>query len=64
MIPANRFGMLQFSVFQLKMIQEVIHLIIFTLFALFYLKEEWHWNYLIGFALLIFACYFLFRKPL
>ncbi len=64
MIPANRIGITQFNVFQLKMIQEVIHLTIFTLFAIYFLKEKFSWNYLIGFGLLLFACYFIFRKPI
>jgi hypothetical protein len=44
------------------MTQEVITLIVFTVFAIFYLKEPFHWKYLISFILLIGAVYFMFSK--
>lgn len=64
MVPANRWGFSNgFSGFQLKMTQEVITLIVFAGFAVFYLKEPFHWRYLISFALLLGAVYFMFYKP-
>jgi len=63
MIPANRIGFTNgFTGFQLKMTQEVITLIIFALFAIFYLKEPFHWRYIISFILLLGAVYFMFKK--
>lgn len=64
MIPANRYGYLTkgFSGFQLKMIQEVVTLTVFSFFAIFYLKEAFHWRYLVSFVLLIGAVYFMFSK--
>lgn len=62
-VPANRYGFLDgINGFQLKMIQEVITLTIFCIFAVFYLKESLRWNYLIAFGLLLGAVYFMFKK--
>ncbi len=62
MVPANnKWGREEgFSAFQLKTIQEVISLSVFFLFALFVLKEEFRWNYVVAFILLIAAAYFMF----
>jgi len=63
MVPANRLGYTNgFSGFQLKMTQEVITLIVFAVFAVFYLKEPFHWKYLVSFSLLLGAVYFMFKK--
>ncbi len=63
MVPANRLGYTNgLTGFQLKITQEVITLIIFSLFAVFYLKEPFHWKYLVSFAFLIGAVYFMFKK--
>ena len=51
-VPANRIGYGQFTAYQLKIIQEVITLIVFAVFAYFYLGEGFRWNYLAAFALL------------
>lgn len=61
-VPANRIGHYQYSAAQLKTIQEVITLIVFSLFSVMYLKEELKWNYLVGFALIILAVFFIFKK--
>ena len=62
MVPANRFGYTDgLNGFQLKITQEVITLIVFTLFALIYLKEPFHWKYLVSFLFMIGAVYFMFR---
>ncbi|MDX2001177.1 MAG: DMT family protein [Chitinophagales bacterium] len=60
-VPANRIGYGQFSAAQLKTIQEVITLLVFAGFSLFYLKETFRWNYAISFVLLIGAVYFMFK---
>ena len=63
MVPANKFGYANgFSGFQLKMTQEVITLVVFSVFAILYLKEPFHWKYLVSFALLLGAIYFMFKK--
>ncbi len=63
MVPANRMGYVNgFSGFQLKITQEGITLLVFAVFAVFYLKEPFHWRYLVSFALLIGAVYFMFKK--
>jgi uncharacterized protein (DUF486 family) len=61
-VPANRLGYGQFSAAQLKTIQEVISLVVFAGFSVTYLKEPFRWNYLVGFALLVAAAFFLFKK--
>ena len=63
MVPANRLGYANgFSGFQLKVTQEVITVIVFTIFAVLYLKEPFRWNYLVSFALILGAVYFAFKK--
>jgi uncharacterized protein (DUF486 family) len=61
-VPANRIGHGQFSAAQLKTIQEVITLVVFAGFSIFYLKEAFKWNYLVGFALMGLAVFFIFKK--
>ncbi|MBI3245448.1 MAG: DMT family protein [Deltaproteobacteria bacterium] len=61
-VPANRLGYGQFSAAQLKTIQEVITLTVFCVFSVLYLKEELKWNYLVGFALVAGAVFFVFKK--
>lgn len=61
-VPANRIGSYQFSVAQLKTIQEVITLVVFSVFSVFYLKESFKWNYLVGFFFIIVAVFFIFKK--
>ncbi len=63
MVPANRIGYLSgMSGFQLKITQEVITLIVFAVFAVVYLKEPLQWKYLVSFAFLLGAVYFMFKK--
>jgi uncharacterized protein (DUF486 family) len=63
MVPANRIGYANgMSGFQLKLTQEVITLVVFALFALFYLKEPFHWKYLVSFAFILGAVYFMFKE--
>jgi uncharacterized protein (DUF486 family) len=59
-VPANRLGYVQFSGFQLKIIQEAITISVFIVFAILFLKEKLAWNYLVAFALLGVAAFFAF----
>lgn len=66
-VPANRLGFQgnggPFSLMQLKVVQEVITLIIFTLFSTLLFKgESLHWNHLAAFVCLVLAVYFAFMK--
>ncbi len=61
-VPANRLGHGEFNAAQLKTIQEVITLVVFAFFSIFYLKEEFRWNYLVGFMMIIGAVFFIFKK--
>ena len=64
MVPANnRFGLQEgFSPFQLKTIQEVISLIVFFVFAVFYLNEAFRWNYVLAFIFIALGAYCMFYK--
>ena len=61
-VPANRIGHEYFTAAQLKTMQEVITLVVFSIFSIFYLKEDFQWNYLVGFALIILAAFFIFKR--
>lgn len=66
-VPANRIGYQgnggSFNLWQLKVIQEVVSLVVFTLFTILVFKTEiLRWNHLIGFLLLVLAVYFIFKK--
>ncbi|MGE4289047.1 MAG: DMT family protein [Salinivirgaceae bacterium] len=66
-VPANRIGFREnggpFSLVELKVLQEVITLVVFTLFTLVFFKTEtFRMNHLIGFTFLILAVYFIFKK--
>lgn len=61
-VPANRIGSEYFSAAQLKTIQEIITLVVFSVFSVLYLKEQFKWNYLIGFVFIILAAFFIFKK--
>ncbi|MDZ4799373.1 MAG: DMT family protein [Bryobacteraceae bacterium] len=62
-VPANRFGYGEFSAFQLKIIQEVITLVVFMVFAWLYLGESMRWNHAVSFFLILLAVWFAFRPP-
>jgi uncharacterized protein len=59
-VPANRLGYGRFSGFQLKIIQEVITLSVFIIFAMTFLREKLAWNYLVAFVFLGIAAFFAF----
>jgi uncharacterized protein (DUF486 family) len=61
-VPANRIGHAQWTAAQLKTIQEVITLVVFSVFSVLYLKEDFKWNYLVGFGLIIAAVFVIFKK--
>jgi hypothetical protein len=61
-VPANRLGHGMFNAVELKTIQEVITLVVFSAFSIWYLKEEFRWNYAVGFVLLVAAVFFIFKK--
>lgn len=66
-VPANRIGFIDnggpFNLWQLKVIQEAITLVVFTLFTLVMFRNEtFRMNHLIGFCFLILAVYFIFKK--
>lgn len=63
MVPANRIGYTNgVNAFQLKILQEVITLLVFTVFAVSYLKEPFHYKYLLSFICMLAAVYFAFKK--
>jgi uncharacterized protein len=63
MVPANRNGYAAgFNTFQLKMLQEVITLIVFSVFAVVVMKESFQWKHLISFCFLLGAVYFMFKN--
>lgn len=61
-VPANRIGYGRFSGAELKTIQEVITLAVFSVFSVLYLKEPFRWNYAVGFALIVVAVFVIFHK--
>ena len=63
-VPANRWGSAVYTTAQLKTIQEVITLLVFAGFSVFYLKEPMTWNYAVGFVLVAAGAFFVFRGPL
>ena len=61
-VPANRIGHEYYTAAQLKTMQEVITLVVFSVFSILYLKEDFQWNYLVGFVLIILAVFVIFKK--
>jgi len=67
MVPANKIGSSinggPFSMWQLKLIQEVVSISVFVIFTLVFFKTDTlKWNHLVGFVFLIGAVYFFFKK--
>ena len=65
MVPANKMGFIgnggPFSLMQLKVLQEVITLTVFTVLAMFFFSgEKLHWNHIAAFVCLVAAVYFVF----
>ncbi|MFP5386105.1 MAG: DMT family protein [Bacteriovoracia bacterium] len=61
-VPANRIGYQYYSLAQLKVLQEVITMVVFSLFAIFFMKEPLNRNFLYASFCLFGAVYFIFRK--
>ena len=66
-VPANRIGFKEnggpFTLVQLKVIQEVITLIVFSVFTLVAFKHQTiKWNHLVAFVFIILAVYFMFKE--
>jgi uncharacterized protein (DUF486 family) len=61
-VPANRIGSYEFSAAQLKTIQEVITLVVFSVFSVFYLKQPLRWNHAVGFAMIVAAVAVIFKQ--
>ena len=66
-VPGNKIGFIKnggpFNLFELKIIQEAITLVVFTFFAIFIFKtEKLAWNYIVGFVFIFLAVFFIFKK--
>ncbi len=65
-MPANKIGFAEnggpFDIMQLKIIQEVITLTVFTVFSVIAFKTQLRWNHLASFFCIILAVYFVFKK--
>ena len=61
-VPANRIGSASYTTAQLKIIQEVITLVVFAGFSVFYLKEDFKWNYAVSFFFVLCAVFFAFKN--
>jgi hypothetical protein len=62
MVPANRMGYGHYTLPQLKVIQEVVTLLVFGVFAVLWMKEKLHLNHLWAAMCLVGAVFFTFRK--
>src|SRR3954452_15042032 len=62
-VPANRIGYTALSLSQLKILQEVITLLVFAPFAVFYMRQPLKLDYLCAALCLLGAVYFVFRSP-
>jgi uncharacterized protein (DUF486 family) len=60
-VPANRIGSSEWSVPQLKILQECITLAVFIVIAFILFRSTFRWNYFVSYALIIAAVYFAFR---
>jgi uncharacterized protein len=63
-VPANRWGHAAYSAAELKTMQEVITLVVFAAFSVFYLGERLTLNHAVGFALIFGGAFFVFKGPL
>ena len=61
-VPANRIGSYEFTSAQLKTIQEIITLVVFSIFSVWYLGDKFKWNYAAGFSLIAAGSFFIFHK--
>lgn len=63
-VPANRYGHSVYSAAELKTMQEVITLVVFSVFSVFYLGESITANHLVGFAFICLGAFFIFKGPI
>ena len=63
-VPANRIGYEVYSAASLKVMQEVITLVVFAVFSVFYLGAPLTLNHGVGFALIALGAYFVIAGPL
>jgi uncharacterized protein len=63
-VPANRIGHQVYSAAELKTMQEVIKLVIFAFFSVYFLGEKLTINHLVGFAMIAGGAFFVFKAPL
>jgi uncharacterized protein (DUF486 family) len=63
-VPANRIGSAVYTTAQLKTMQEVITLLVFAAFSVFWLQEALTFNHAVGFALIALGAWFIFAGPL
>jgi len=63
-VPANRIGHQVYSAAELKTMQEVITLVVFAAFSVFWLGEKLTLNHAVGFAFIALGAWFIFRGPL
>jgi uncharacterized protein (DUF486 family) len=61
-VPANRIGYTKFDLFQLKIVQETITLIVFVPFSIYYMKQPFKTDFLWAGLCLVGAVYFIFRS--
>jgi uncharacterized protein (DUF486 family) len=61
-VSGNRIGSYEFNGAQLKTIQEVITLSVFSVFSIAYLGEKFRWNYAAGFGCIVLGAFFVFHK--
>jgi uncharacterized protein (DUF486 family) len=61
-VPANRIGYGQFSLGQLKIMQELITLVVFVPFSIVYMRESPRLDYLWAAFCVVGAAYFIFRS--
>ena len=60
-VPANRIGSYQWTVPQLKILQECITLVVFTVVAFVLFRSPVRWNYFVSYALIVGAIFFAFK---
>ncbi|MBV8622621.1 MAG: DMT family protein [Herbaspirillum sp.] len=63
-VPANRIGHEVYNAAELKTMQEVITLVVFSVFSVFYLGEQFTINHLVGFAFICLGAFFIFKGPI
>ena len=61
-VPANRLGHAVYTAPQLKGLQEIVTLLVFAGFSVWYLGEQIRWNHVAGFALIVVAAFLIFLE--